>query len=397
MSWRSSVAIDWPISATLDSRLSRVPELLDRLELGGPGRHPLEVLGGLDRDARLGRQRPDRVELVRRPVVRPVVVDVEQPEQFRAVDQRRRAQRVEALLDDGRPDALAARVVSVADREQRLERRPTGGGRQRPLREVADAGEVRGRQAAADLGRHVAVGMLEEDGGPIALEQDHRVVDQAGQDPVEVEPAADVARDAAQRLGPMEQVGDLVGALGAADHRPERVRRDPGDVEVARTERARRLADDEEDAPRLARTGDRHGQLGAVVGEDRQRVASSGRRAGCRASARDRSGPGRRPARASCRGSRSDRAGRPGGSDPRLRAGDGAGCEPFAAGLPGHHEVMAVGIAEGVDRGTERLVGVLVDVDQPGQRRGDTEVEPVALGVERVGHRLFDDRDASAS
>ena len=25
MSWRSSVAIDWPISATLDSRLSRVP------------------------------------------------------------------------------------------------------------------------------------------------------------------------------------------------------------------------------------------------------------------------------------------------------------------------------------------------------------------------------------
>ena len=45
------------------------PELLDRLELGGPRRHPLEVLGGLDRHARLGRQRPDGVELVRRPVV----------------------------------------------------------------------------------------------------------------------------------------------------------------------------------------------------------------------------------------------------------------------------------------------------------------------------------------
>ena len=57
-------------------------ELLDRLELGGPGRHPLEVLGGPDRDARLGRQRADGVELVRGPVVRPVVVDVEQAEEL---------------------------------------------------------------------------------------------------------------------------------------------------------------------------------------------------------------------------------------------------------------------------------------------------------------------------
>ena len=51
---------------------------------------------------------------------------------------------------------------------------------------------------------------------------------------------------------------------------------------------------------------------------------------------------------------------------------------------------MPVGVAEGVDGGTERLVGVLVDVDQPGQGGGDTEVEPMTLGVERVGDRLFD-------
>ena len=82
----------------------------------------------------------------------------------------------------------------------------------------------------------VAIRVLEEDGRPIALEQDHRVVDQAGQDPIEVEPAADVGRDAPQRLGAMEQVCDLLGALGAADHRPDGVRRDPGDVEIARTE-----------------------------------------------------------------------------------------------------------------------------------------------------------------
>ena len=156
------------------------------------------------------------------------------------------------------------------------------------------------------------------------------------------------------------------------------------------------LADDMEDAPRLARTGDRHGQLGAVVGEDRQRVVRPAVEQDAGHRVRGRSGPGRRPVRAPCRGSRSDRAGRPGGAIRRLRAGDRARREALAAGLPGHHEVMAVGIAEGVDRGAERLVGVLVDIDQPGQRRGDTEVEPMALGVERIGDRLFDDRGASA-
>ena len=42
------------------------PELLDRLQLGGPGRHPLVVLRRPDRDARLGRERGQRLELVRR-------------------------------------------------------------------------------------------------------------------------------------------------------------------------------------------------------------------------------------------------------------------------------------------------------------------------------------------
>jgi hypothetical protein len=97
----------------------------------------------------------------------------------------------------------------------------------------------------------VAIGVLEEDRGAVAFEQDHRVVDQAGQDPIEVEPAADVGRDASQRLRPMEQMGDLLGPLSPADHRPEGVGRDPGDLEVARPERARRIADDVEDAPRF--------------------------------------------------------------------------------------------------------------------------------------------------
>ena len=78
-------------------------QLLDRLELGRPGRHPVVVLGRADRDARLGRQLRHRLQLGVGPRVRPIVVDVEQPKEGRAVAKRRRAQRVEALLDDGRP------------------------------------------------------------------------------------------------------------------------------------------------------------------------------------------------------------------------------------------------------------------------------------------------------
>lgn len=76
------------------------PELLDRLELGGPGRHAPEVLGGPDRDGRLGREGGDGLDLVGRPGVRAVVVHVEHAEQLAALHERGRAQRVEALLDD---------------------------------------------------------------------------------------------------------------------------------------------------------------------------------------------------------------------------------------------------------------------------------------------------------
>ena len=130
------------------------------------------------------------------------------------------------------------------------------------------------------------------------------------------------------------------------------------------------LADDEQDAPRLARPGDRHGQLGPVVGQDgERRRRRRRRRAGCRASA-PRAGPvptgGQ--ARGSCRGSRSDAGRSTRRSGPATsRAGDGARCEPIAAGLPDRDEVMAVRIAERLDRGGERLVGVVVGVDQAGR------------------------------
>ena len=95
------------------------PELLDRLQLGRPGRHLLEVLGGTDGHAGLRPEGRDRLELVRGPLVRFVVVDVEKAEHVVAVEQRRRAHRVETLLDDRRTDIGAPRVISVVGREQR--------------------------------------------------------------------------------------------------------------------------------------------------------------------------------------------------------------------------------------------------------------------------------------
>ena len=146
-----------PISWTLGQAAQPRPELLDRLELGGPRRHALEVLGGPDRDAGLGRQGGHGLEVVVGPGVRLVVVDVEQAEQRGAVEQRRGADGVEALLDDRGPDALAARVVAV------VRRRTADGAGRRPRPGASgpgSRGRSRGydrRQAPADLGDDRAV------------------------------------------------------------------------------------------------------------------------------------------------------------------------------------------------------------------------------------------------
>ena len=301
-----------------------------------------------------------------------------------AVEQRGRAQRVEPLLDHGGTDVLAARVVAVVDREERPQGRHRGGG-ERPWREDADAGQVGRRQPAADLGLDAPVRLLEEDGCPVALEQDHGVIDQAGQDPVEVEPAADIAGDAAQRLGSMEEMGDLVRAAGTADDRAEPIRHDAGDLEIPRTERVPRLADDQQDAPRSGRARDRHGQLGPMVGEDGERRILGGV-----AEQEPRQG---RPARAGATRRELERAAEDAVSawqiDQAVRSGEigtreGARCQSIAAQLVGNDQVMAVRLADRPDDGLDRVVGILVGVQEPADRGRHLEVESMTLGIERV-------------
>ena len=213
---------------------------------------------------------------------------------------------VEALLDDGGPDVVAARVVAVVDGEDR-----PASGRRRPPAATAPGTRGRSRGSAADSPRltsatDVAVRALEEHRRAIALEQDHRVVDQAGQDPVEVEPAADVAGHPAQGLRAVEQVRHLLGALGAADDRA-RARRPPTRAISTSRLPERPAASRRRRAGRptaRAVPGIATASSGRPSGRTARAARPASRRAARRASASDRIDRDRPPARAPGRRSR---------------------------------------------------------------------------------------------
>jgi hypothetical protein len=199
------------VADLVDARQPAQPrtEGLDRLQLRGPAGQLGVVAGALDRDARLGRQGGHRLELVFGPRMGLVVVDTEEPEWLRrvAVEERHETRGVEALLDDRRPERPHPRVVRVADREDRLARGDCRGAQGRPV-DVLDGADPRlGETPRRGHAATEAVRCLEqEDGGAVAAEQDEGVVDEAGQDLLEVESAADVAGDATQRVGPVDLV-----------------------------------------------------------------------------------------------------------------------------------------------------------------------------------------------
>jgi hypothetical protein len=183
----------------------------------------------------------------------------------------------------------------------------------------------------------------------------------------------------------VELARDVVRALRATDHGADRLCRDPGDLDVALAEGIRSLADDEQDAPGRLRAWDGDRQLGPAVGQDggpgavpalAEEHRREGQPTGAAAAgllerlAEDPIGPGEvdepRP-------------------DDRIGVSLGSWRQPVAADLPDRDEVMS-------ERPADRLRGRLQDVllvvrrrDQPGERRGDAQVEAVALDIERIG------------
>ena len=106
----------------------------------------------------------------------------------------------------------------------------------------------------------------------IRTEQHRGVVDDAVQDLVQVQPAADVAGDAPQRVGALELVGDLRGRVRRANDVAEGGRCHPDQVALSLGEGLGRWADHQQDAPRLQIAGDRTGHLVARLVRRREVV-----------------------------------------------------------------------------------------------------------------------------
>ena len=213
------------------------------------------------------------------------MIDVEQPDQLGPVEERCRAQGVEPLLDDRRADVAGPWIVPVVGGEQRAAR-GGGVGRQRPRRELGDRLEVSLREPAADLRRSATVGPAQEDGGAIAVEEDHRVLHEAAEDPIEVESAADVRGNPAQGVGAMEAMTHLVGAPGRGDDRSDAARDLDEQVGIERRAIAVRVRDDDEGAPRTLIARNRDRDLGipeGVVAESAVAALDGGQIAGRRA------------------------------------------------------------------------------------------------------------------
>ncbi len=132
-------------------------ELLDRLQLRRPGGHPREVLGVLDGRRRVRRERRQGLELPWAPWMGSVVVDGQKTEQAVAVEERRGAEGVEALLDHRGSNRLRPRVVAIAHRKERKQLRRRLGG-QRWHQKVPHRREIRSREPAAHLRGDPAVG-----------------------------------------------------------------------------------------------------------------------------------------------------------------------------------------------------------------------------------------------
>jgi hypothetical protein len=87
------------------------------------------------------------------------------------------------------------------------------------------------------------------------------MVDQTGQDPVEVQAAADVARHPAEGVGAVEPMGGVVDARRRLDDRPRRRGELDQQIGVDRGLVAVRLGADRQDAPRRLLTRDRDRDL----------------------------------------------------------------------------------------------------------------------------------------
>ena len=129
-----------------------------------------------------------------------------------------------------------------------------------------DAAEVGGRQATADLGQRLTVAVAQEDGRPVGLEEHHGVIGETAEDAVQLEPAADVAGDPSECLGPVKVLGHFLGPTANAHDAADRLGGQGGQLRVALGDR---VACRQQHAPGSSRPGDRGGRLHRGISNDR--------------------------------------------------------------------------------------------------------------------------------
>jgi hypothetical protein len=213
------------------------------------------------------------------------------------------------------------------------------------------------------------------------------MVDDALEDLLEVEAAADVGRDAPERLGPMELVGDLRRRRRGGRDLGDACRRDADQLAVAVREGLGRGGHGDEHAPGATRAGDRAGELAALVERDRQR---------CRRPAIDDGARPVRPHRVEGLGE-DPVAPRHLHEPASARARDRRRHEAVAVEAPRHHEGQARQLANDANRVSERRLGVrhrgpegrrgdLTELHRHADReRGGVRAENGEAGIETVG------------
>ena len=99
--------------------------------------------------------------------------------------------------------------------------------------------------------------MPQEHGAAITIEQHHRVIDEAGENLAEIEPATDVARDPSQGIRAVQLVSDVVRLPPGRDHRCHRSCDSEQQVVVEGARIGGLVGCDDEHTPRswLARNG----------------------------------------------------------------------------------------------------------------------------------------------
>ena len=199
------------------------------------------------------------------------------------------------------------------------------------------------------------------------------MLDEAGQDLVEIEPRADVAGDPPQRVGTVKLVRDLVGGPCRPNRRGDRFGGRDDDVTVGFGEGAAPGADDHENAPRAALAGDHRGDLGSVAAAHRRDGIQFERPSLC--GIEGRAGRPERPRQLD----------EPDGQWP----GDGPWHERRAADLPDADQVEVVGVVDGLDGRGKDLVDAAANVRPgPAGDRGELgqelEVALAPLALEPV-------------